>query len=61
LTGEFFVVFSIIYGGEYDGQFLFTCCTHTLYESMGFTEFDLLEPWIKDGDRQKVLPDRIME
>jgi hypothetical protein len=21
---------------------------HTLYESMGFTEFDLLEPWIKE-------------
>ena len=22
--------------------------THALYESMGFTEFDLLEPWIKE-------------
>lgn len=21
---------------------------HALYESMGFTEFDLLEPWIKE-------------
>jgi hypothetical protein len=24
------------------------CAAHALYEAMGFTEVDLLEPWIKE-------------
>jgi hypothetical protein len=27
----------------------YTDHAHALYESIGFTEFDLLEPWIKES------------